>query len=122
MCGIVGVASKARVTDRALLIKQRDALSHRGPDDTGVWWSDNGVVGLAHRRLSIIDLSPTGHQPMSDLSGQLQIVFNGEIYNYRELRRQLEGHGHRFRSQSDTEVILEAYRRWGTECLGRLNG
>ena len=97
-------------------------MSHRGPDDAGEWWSDDGCVGLGHRRLAIIDLSPAGHQPMQDVSGQLSIVFNGELYNFPDLRTELAGRGHCFRSRSDTEVILAAYREWGTDCLSRLNG
>jgi asparagine synthase (glutamine-hydrolysing) len=97
-------------------------MAHRGPDDGGVWWSPDGCVGLAHRRLSIIDLSPLGHQPMADRGGTLHIVFNGEIYNYRDLRAELERLGRTFRSSSDTEVLLEAYRVWGTRCVERLNG
>jgi asparagine synthase (glutamine-hydrolysing) len=100
----------------------RDALSHRGPDDAGEWWSEDGCVGFGHRRLAIIDLSPSGHQPMQDATGELCIVFNGEIYNFADLRAQLATKGHGFRSQSDTEVILAAYREWGTDCLSRLNG
>jgi asparagine synthase (glutamine-hydrolysing) len=100
----------------------RDSLRHRGPDDAGSWWSDDGRVGLALRRLAIIDLSPGGHQPMSDSRGRRWIAFNGEIYNYRILRAELEQMGHRFKTASDTEVILEAYGQWGTDCLSRLNG
>lgn len=123
MCGIVGIASvKSSISPRAWLVAGRDAMIHRGPDDAGEWWSDDGQVGLAHRRLSIIDLSPAGHQPMHDSTGALGIVFNGEIYNFAELREQLIGKGHVFRSHSDTEVILAAYREWGTDCLSRLNG
>lgn len=122
MCGIVGIASQVPVTDRDLLVIQRDTMCHRGPDDAGVWWSADGRIGLAHMRLSIIDLSPGGHQPMQDSSGTLCITFNGEIYNYRDLRRELESRGHFFCTASDTEVILEAYREWGVDCLGRLNG
>jgi len=97
-------------------------MAHRGPDDAGEWWSRNGCVGLAHRRLSIIDLSAAGHQPMSDVAGRLTIVFNGEIYNFADLRLELEAKGAMFRSHSDTEVILAAYREWGAECVSRLNG
>ena len=104
------------------MLAGRDAMIHRGPDDAGEWWSADGRVGLAHRRLSIIDLSSAGHQPMRDKSGELSIVFNGEIYNYQELRAQLITKGHTFRSNSDTEVLLAAYREWGTECLSHLNG
>lgn len=122
MCGIVGLFSREPVADTSLLIAMRDTLSHRGPDDAGVWWSSDLRLGLAHRRLAIIDLSPAGHQPMADQAGRLQIVFNGEIYNFKELRRDLEGRGHTFRSHSDTEVLLAAYRQWGSDCLQHLNG
>ena len=122
MCGIVGIASKTPIAHRAWLALGRDAMMHRGPDDAGQWWSDDGRIGLAHRRLSIIDLSPAGHQPMADGAGTLHIVFNGEIYNFADLRRDLAAQGHLFRSHSDTEVILAAYREWGFECLSRLNG
>lgn len=122
MCGIVGTASQTPMTQRPPLEAMLEAMRHRGPDDAGLFWSSDGRVGLAHRRLSIIDLSPLGHQPMADGSGQLWIVFNGEIYNYRELKAELVARGRRFRSASDTEVILEAYREWGLECLSRLNG
>src|SRR5712692_5568355 len=124
MCGILGLAalpSGARPNPE-LLNRQMGTLTHRGPDDAGLWWSDDRSVGLAHRRLAILDLSPTGHQPMQEESGRLHIVFNGEIYNHQELRRELAGKGHRFRSTSDTEVILVAYREWGTDCLRYLNG
>ena len=122
MCGIVGALSLDRPVARDLVIRMRDTLRHRGPDDEGAWWSADGRVALGHRRLSIIDLSPAGRQPMTDGSGSLQIVFNGEIYNYQEIRRDLEAKGHKFRTATDTEVILEAYREWGSECLVRLNG
>ena len=122
MCGIIGIASYTAQTQRTWLAIGRDAMTHRGPDDAGEWWSADGRVGLAHRRLSIIDLSPAGHQPMHDASGTLSIVFNGEIYNFADLREQLIALGHGFKSHSDTEVILSAYREWGTECLSRFNG
>lgn len=122
MCGIVGLASRSPIANEDTLLIQRDALLHRGPDSAGLWWSDDRRVGLAHQRLAIIDLSPAGHQPMADSSNLLCIVFNGEIYNYQELRRELTGFGHRFQSASDTEVILEAYRAWGTACINRFNG
>jgi asparagine synthase (glutamine-hydrolysing) len=121
MCGIVGVAGDISVSPE-LLAAMRDCLRHRGPDDEGMWWSADRRVGLAHRRLAIIDLTEAGRQPMTDATGMLQIVFNGEIYNYRDLRRELEQLGHSFRTASDTEVILEAYRAWGDDALIRLNG
>ncbi|MGA8771458.1 MAG: asparagine synthase (glutamine-hydrolyzing) [Rhodomicrobium sp.] len=122
MCGIVGVAAKRPVRSRGWLAAGRDAMAHRGPDDAGEYWSDDGRVGFGHRRLSIIDLSAAGHQPMQTPDGQLCITFNGEIYNYTELKRELESCGHAFRSSSDTEVILAAYRQWGKDCLSRLHG
>ncbi len=97
-------------------------MIHRGPDDAGEWWSEDGQVGLGHRRLSILDLSPLGHQPMRDEVRRLSIVFNGEIYNHRELRKELTAQGYAFRSHSDTEVLLAAYSAWGFDCLARLNG
>jgi asparagine synthase (glutamine-hydrolysing) len=122
MCGIVGVASQSPVSAGGWLVSGRDALRHRGPDDAGLWWSADNCVGLGHRRLAIIDLSPGGHQPMQDAGGELCIVFNGEIYNFADLRKDLAAKGNVFRSRSDTEVILAAYREWGTDCLSRLNG
>jgi asparagine synthase (glutamine-hydrolysing) len=122
MCGIIGVASSDSINDRDWLAAGRDAMIHRGPNDAGLWWSDDGRVGLAQRRLSIIDLSARGHQPMQDPSARLTLIFNGEIYNFIELRDQLIAKGYAFQSQSDTEVILNAYREWGTDCLSHLNG
>ncbi|PNK03838.1 asparagine synthase (glutamine-hydrolyzing), partial [Cylindrospermopsis raciborskii S07] len=122
MCGIVGLASTTPQTDRAWLSIACDTLTHRGPDDAGEWWSDDDHVGLAHRRLSILDLSPLGHQPMHLPQQGLSIVFNGEIYNFADLRHELESFGYSFRSHSDTEVLLAAYAQWGGDCLNRLNG
>jgi asparagine synthase (glutamine-hydrolysing) len=122
MCGIVGIADKLPIHDQVWLAGGRDAIRHRGPDDTGEWWSADGCIGLGHRRLAIIDLSAAGHQPMQDVSGELCIVFNGEIYNFADLRRELTAKSCAFRSRSDTEVILAAYREWGTDCLSHLNG
>jgi asparagine synthase (glutamine-hydrolysing) len=122
MCGIIGIAGTNPIADRRLLAAGRDCIRHRGPDDAGEHWSADGRVGLGFRRLSIIDLSAAGHQPMSDAGGELSIVFNGEIYNFTDLRQELVGRGHAFRSKSDTEVILAAYREWGADCLQHLNG
>jgi asparagine synthase (glutamine-hydrolysing) len=122
MCGIVGITSSEGATSLDLVVRMRDTLRHRGPDDEGSWQSADRRVALGHRRLSIIDLSSAGRQPMPDSSAALQITFNGEIYNYRELRRELEAEGHAFRTSTDTEVILEAYRHWDLGFLPRLNG
>ncbi len=97
-------------------------LAHRGPDDQGVKWFPERNSGLAHRRLSILDLSPAGHQPMPNHDGKRWITYNGEIYNFQELRRELSGRGYKFVSQCDTEVILAAYDEWGADCVRRFNG
>ncbi len=122
MCGIVGLMLSEPMGDLGMLYTMRDTMCHRGPDDAGVWQAKDGRVGLAHRRLAIIDLSPGGHQPMLDAAQRTCITFNGEIYNYQDLQRELAALGHEFRTASDTEVILEAYRAWGTNCLSRFNG
>lgn len=119
MCGIAGVI---RCGDLAALERMTGSIVHRGPDDHGIEWFGDHGSGLGHRRLSIIDLSPAGHQPMASEDGRFRIVFNGEIYNYRDIREELESAGHRFRSSSDTEVLLNCYLQWGQECLPRLNG
>jgi asparagine synthase (glutamine-hydrolysing) len=99
-----------------------DAIAHRGPDDEGLWWSEDGMVGLAHRRLAIVDLSENGHQPMSCPKTQCTLVFNGEIYNHHSLRDELATLGYNFISQCDTEVILAAYHKWGINCLQHFKG
>ncbi|MFY9531578.1 MAG: asparagine synthase (glutamine-hydrolyzing), partial [Candidatus Acidiferrales bacterium] len=100
----------------------RDSIAHRGPDDSGLWKSPSGSALLGSRRLAILDLSPSGHQPMQDEASGLVIVFNGEIYNYVELSEELTLLGCRFRSRCDTEVVLKSYEVWGSDCLSRLNG
>src|SRR5262249_15818211 len=107
-----------------LLVRMRDTMVHRGPDGGGVWTADDGRVGLAHRRLSIIDLSPSANQPMANEDGTLQVVFNGEIYNHAEIRPELQRIGrHRWRTHhSDTEVIVHAFEQWGIECVHRFRG
>ncbi|MFL6282817.1 MAG: asparagine synthase (glutamine-hydrolyzing), partial [Pyrinomonadaceae bacterium] len=125
MCGISGIATTGDgAVSRELLEAMNERLRHRGPDDGGVWLGGDGDVrvGLSARRLSIIDLSPRGHMPMSGADGRLHITYNGEVYNFREIRRELEALGHAFRSDTDTEVVLNAYAQWGPECLHRLNG
>ncbi len=123
MCGIGGIVGSAiTAADRACVATMCDTIRHRGPDDSGSWTSNDDLAALGHRRLSILDLSPAGHQPMLDPSGDTAIVLNGEIYNYVELRVELRERGHAFRSGSDTEVLLAAYRQWGLDCFARLNG
>lgn len=122
MCGIAGIARTTPIADRAWLAAGLGTMAHRGPDDSGVWWSDDGLVGLAHRRLAIVDLSAAGHQPMLEARLGLAVTYNGEIYNFQELRAELEQRGYRFISSSDTEVVLAAYDAWGTDCLSHLNG
>lgn len=122
MCGIVGYLGPNWILSKEVLVHMRDLLNHRGPDDAGFWQSPDGSVKLGNRRLAILDLSPAGHQPMVDEASQLVITHNGEIYNYVELRAELERCGHRFRSNSDTEVLLAAYTEWGSDCLRHLNG
>jgi asparagine synthase (glutamine-hydrolysing) len=119
MCGICGTAG---FTDRALLERMTRIISHRGPDDEGSYISPEAGVGLGNRRLSIIDLSPAGHMPMSNEDGSIWVTQNGEIYNFPELRKELQKHGHHFRSRSDTEVLIHGYEEWGLDLLSRLNG
>jgi asparagine synthase (glutamine-hydrolysing) len=121
MCGIAGILNlNGAPVSEGVLERMCDVMAHRGPDDKGVFVS--GPVGLGHRRLSIIDLSSAGHQPMFNEDGQIALVFNGEIYNYRELRTILEAAGHVFSSHTDTEVVIHAYEEWGENCVTRFNG
>ncbi|MGE0453378.1 MAG: asparagine synthase (glutamine-hydrolyzing) [Vicinamibacteria bacterium] len=122
MCGIVGAVDRPGTDLGATLRGMADRLAHRGPDDAGFECWPAAGVGLGHRRLSIIDLSAAGHQPMASDDRAVWVVFNGEIYNYRELRKELAADGRAFRSQSDTEVIVRAYERWGLDCVARLRG
>ena len=122
MCGIVGIFDTRELTpiDRHLLIQMRDTLQHRGPDDAGSYFAPG--IGLGHRRLSIIDLSPHGHQPLFNEDGTVCVIFNGEIYNYLELIPQLKAQGHTFRSRCDTEVIVHAWEEWGADCVQHFQG
>ena len=122
MCGIAGLfhTHVAKPVDPARVRAMTDSLAHRGPDGSGLWTAPG--VGLGHRRLSIIDLSDAAAQPMLTEDGQVAITYNGEIYNFREVRAELEARGHVFRTESDTEVILAAWRQWGPDCLSRFNG
>lgn len=126
MCGVTGFWSPGGGEEsamRAAVARMADTLVHRGPDDSGVWVDGAAGVALGFRRLSIIDLSPTGHQPMCSADGRFVVIFNGEIYNFLELRKELEGLGDRFRGGSDTEVMLSGFVRWGVEeTLRRMAG
>jgi asparagine synthase (glutamine-hydrolysing) len=122
MCGIVGIASTAGPVDLEALGRGSASLNHRGPDDAGVYASADERVALGFRRLSIIDVSAAGHQPMPNEDGTLQLVFNGEIYNFRQLREQLEQQGHRFRSRTDSEAILHLYEEHGIAAIDQLVG
>ncbi|MCL4361606.1 asparagine synthase (glutamine-hydrolyzing) [Candidatus Dependentiae bacterium] len=125
MCGIAGFANLNNSNffiDEKLLQSMHQCISHRGPDGFGIWKSDQLQIGLAHRRLSIIDLSNAASQPMMDYEKSVTITFNGEIYNFKELKQELESLGFRFRSNSDTEVIIQAYKAWGINCLSKFEG
>lgn len=124
MCGICGYISNKKYNDQ-LLVEMNDTMIHRGPDDSGIYFSDisaNFYIGMAHRRLSILDLSEKGHQPMFDDSKNIAIVFNGEIYNYKEIREELKEKGFTFSSKCDTEVIIKAYLAYDINFLDKLNG
>ena len=121
MCGIAGIIS---INPHEALERMLISIEHRGRDDEGQFFSSpdssGRIVALGHRRLSVIDTSSLGHQPFLSEDGRYAIVFNGEIYNYRELRLELKDEGAEFKTETDTEVLLHAFRRWGSECLQRL--
>ena len=118
MCGLAGIlGTKLHCVSSKLLEKMANAIAHRGPDDSGVWHDPEVGIGLAHRRLSIVDLSPAGHQPMASHSNRYEFVFNGEIYNHLDLRTELQSTGHtpHWRGHSDTETLLAGFDAWGIE-------
>ncbi|MEN6615194.1 MAG: asparagine synthase (glutamine-hydrolyzing), partial [Syntrophorhabdus sp.] len=120
MCGIAGILNlNGQPVDQAMVASMTASLTHRGPDDEGLYFDEN--IGFGHRRLSIVDLSPTGHQPMSNQSGNLWITYNGEVYNAAEIKKKNLSK-YRFRGRSDTEVVLYSFEEWGWECLSRFNG
>ena len=121
MCGIVGIFNiDSKPASINTLKKMTDIIGHRGPDDVGLWV--DSCIGFGHRRLSIIDLSPLGHQPMQNDNGNLIITYNGEIYNFQNIRIELESKGYTFRSKTDTEMVLKAYQEWGKDCVLKFNG
>lgn len=123
MCRITGIWSLYPSQDlEAACTRMRDTLTKGGPDDAGLFIERHACIALGHRRLSIIDLTATGHQPMSTPDGRYTISYNGEVYNYRELRKDLESQGLQFRSTSDTEVVLNAFALWGPECVEKFIG
>ena len=124
MCGIYGYVTQRGKIKPEVMQRMGRALAHRGPDDEGEMTADSNAVGvgLGHKRLSIIDLSAAGKQPMANEDESVWLTLNGEIYNHRKLRKELENKGHRFRSHSDSEVVLHLYEESGTECLDKLNG
>ena len=127
MCGIFGIyqsRNKSEEIIRKKLAKCKNLLNHRGPDDNGIkkFNTPFGALFFGHTRLSIIDLSFKGHQPMESEDGRFQMVFNGEIYNYRELKNELERLGYRFQSESDSEVLLKAWIHWNENCIQKLEG
>src|SRR5262249_10187829 len=126
MCGITGLLTSSPASElelKVLVNRMAGQLAHRGPDDSGVWVDQPSGVAFGHRRLAIVDTSSDGHQPMHSASGRYVIVFNGEVYNFSDLRSELEALGHAFRGHSDTEVMLAAIEEWGVEeSLRRFNG
>jgi len=121
MCGVAGIFNlNGEPVSPVLLRRMTDAITHRGPDGEGFY--TDGFVGLGHRRLAIIDLSPAGHQPMISPDGQVALSYNGEVYNFQELRVELESLGHQFRSRSDSEVVLHSWMQWSVGCVTRFNG
>lgn len=127
MCGITGffdISGKMSNTEmRSVIQNMSHTLNHRGPDDSGIWLDIENSIALRHQRLAIVDLSPEGHQPMGSTNGRYMIVFNGEMYNFKELRCELKQLGHHFRGHSDTEVMLASFSEWGLkQSVKRFNG
>ena len=119
MCGIIGQISSNAISQKQFCMR-RDMLQHRGPDGKGAVFLQNDTIALGHTRLSFFDLSENGKQPMTDASNSLWITFNGEIYNFREIRKELIQLGKKFHTETDTEVILEGYKVWGIKIVDKL--
>ena len=122
MCGILGASFSKGSINREAFQDALEMLSHRGPDSTGVWFNDSENDALGFKRLSIIDLTKNGDQPLESMCGNYKIIFNGEIYNFKSLREILLNKGHTFHSTSDTEVLLKSYMEWGVKCLHKIDG
>ncbi len=122
MCRIAGIYDPTLIDLKPPIISMRDAMHRGGPDDFGVFIDDFCPLALGHRRLSLLDITSAGHQPMQDIEKNIAIIFNGEIYNFLEIRKKLISLGHRFITQTDTEVIIYAYLEWGANCFSRFNG
>ena len=122
MCRIAGIVNFDSPPDKETIISMRDCMKHGGPDDSGIYMDDELPLAFGHRRLSLLDLSMLGHQPMMDRTKQIVLIFNGEIYNFKEIKKELEQQNYTFKSSSDTEVIINAYIEWGRECFKRFNG
>jgi asparagine synthase (glutamine-hydrolysing) len=122
MCRLAGIVNFESPPDTGVITCMRDAQQHGGPDDAGIYMDDEFPLAFGFRRLSLLDLSLRGHQPMMDRNKKIILIFNGEIYNFREIRKELEEKNHVFVSVSDTEVIIHAYLEWGRECFKKFNG
>ena len=121
MCGISGIVNfNNKSVEKEVVAQMMKKMKHRGPDDEGIFIEDN--IGLGFVRLSILDLSISGHQPMASDDGKYVMIFNGEVYNYIELRDELKAKGYEFKSNSDSEVVLKSYQEWGEACLDKFNG
>ena len=122
MCGIFGISLANTLVSKKLFAESLDLINHRGPDMTGIRYDESENIAFGHKRLSIIDLSDLGSQPMSTPNSSYQIIFNGEIYNFKEIRNDLEKLNYSFISQTDTEVLLNSYAEWGPDCVKRFKG
>ena len=121
MCGIAGFKKDSQLSDKAQMRAMLDALHHRGPDDAGIWSDEAQGVTLGQRRLAIIDVAG-GKQPISNETGKIKTVFNGEIYNFREIKAQLISLGYKFKTESDTEVVIKAFSKWKTDSFNKFVG
>src|SRR5476651_727450 len=122
MCRIAGIVDPSSLDLDGDILKMRDSMHRGGPDDAGIYVNQSLHLAFGHRRLSLLDLSPAGHQPMFDAGGRISIIFNGEVYNFQEIKDELKTLGYSFCNSTDTEVIINSYLQWGTDCFSRFNG